>query len=109
MELVFVDNMKETGGGIGLRGQYEREVEELVSVDEMKKEEGGRKEKLEIVGVKRTEEPKLLDPADLLFRAKALIVHLVAEVSQVMQLKQVDHRDVDQLLGTERLLKNQLL
>lgn len=56
-----------------------------------------------------TEEAKELDPADLLIRAVAVLVCLIAEVSEVVQFKQVYNRDVDQLLGAESFLKNQPL
>lgn len=50
-----------------------------------------------------------MDPADLLVRAVAVLIRLIAEVSEVMQFKQVYYRDVDQLLGAEGFLKNQPL
>lgn len=56
-----------------------------------------------------TEEAKELDPADLLIWAVAVLIWLIAEVSEVVQFKQVYNRDVDQLLGAESFLKNQPL
>lgn len=57
----------------------------------------------------RTEKAEELNPADLLVRAEALVVRLVAEVPQVVELEQVNDCDVDQLLGAEGLLENQPL
>ena len=57
----------------------------------------------------RTEEAQELEPTDLLIWAEARLVRLVSEVPQVVELKQVNHRDVDQLLGAERFLENQSL
>lgn len=50
-----------------------------------------------------------MEPADLLVGAEALVVCFVAKVPQMVQLKQVDNRDVDQLLGAEGFLPNQPL
>lgn len=56
-----------------------------------------------------TEEAEELNPADLLIRAVAVLICLIAEVSEVVQFKQVYHCDVDQLLGAEGFLQNQPL
>lgn len=50
-----------------------------------------------------------MDPADLLVRAVAVLICLIAEVSEVVQFKQVYHCDMDQLLGAESFLENQPL
>lgn len=56
-----------------------------------------------------TEKAEQLDPDDLFVRAEALVVVLIAEVSEVVQLEQVNDCYVDKLLGTEGFLENQSL
>lgn len=56
-----------------------------------------------------TEESEQLEPADLLLAAVALLAAVSRQVSEVVQLKQVDDGDVDQLLRAEGFLQDQPL
>lgn len=56
-----------------------------------------------------TEEAEQLEPADLLLSAVALLTAVGRQVSEVVQLKQVDDGDVDQLLRAEGFLQDQPL
>lgn len=61
-----------------------------------------------------TKESQQLEPADLLVAAVAALPPPTAagvhgQVSEVVELKQVDDGDVDELLGAEGLLQNQPL
>lgn len=53
-----------------------------------------------------TEEAELLEPADLLLAAVALLAGVSCQVSEVVKLKQVDDSDVNQLLRAEGFLKD---
>lgn len=55
-----------------------------------------------------TEEAEQLNPAGLLLAAVVLVLMeaVATQVPQVMKLKQVDDREVDQLLGAEGLLQD---
>ncbi len=56
-----------------------------------------------------TEECEQLEPADLLLAAVALLTAVSCQVSEVVQLKQVDDSDVDQLLRAEGFLQDEPL
>lgn len=56
-----------------------------------------------------TEEAQQLQPAEVLLAAALLLRAALRQVPQVVQLKQVDDGDVDQLLGAEGLLQDQPL
>ena len=60
-------------------------------------------------GVVRTKQAQELGPAGELVRAVGLLGALQTQVPQVVQVKQVDDRQVDQLLGAEGFLQNQPL
>lgn len=56
-----------------------------------------------------TEESEQLEPADLLLAAVALLAAVSCQVSEVVQLEQVDDGDVDELLRAEGFLQDQPL
>lgn len=56
-----------------------------------------------------TEESEQLEPADLLLAAVVLLTAVSRQVSEVVELKQVDDSDVDQLLRAEGFLQDQTL
>lgn len=56
-----------------------------------------------------TEESEQLEPADLLLAAVALFAAVSRQVSEVVQLEQVDDGNVDQLLRAEGFLQDQPL
>lgn len=62
-----------------------------------------------VIDVVPTEESEQLEPADLLITAVALLAAVACQVSEVVELKQVDDSDVDQLLRTEGFLQDQPL
>lgn len=56
-----------------------------------------------------TEESEQLEPTDLLLAAVALLAAVSRQVSEVVELKQVDDCDVNQLLRAEGFLQDQPL
>lgn len=65
--------------------------------------------KRRLKNVALTEKAEKLDPTELFIRAEALVVSLIAEVSEVVQLEQVNNGYVDELLRAEGFLENQPL